>query len=32
MVEQKPLLFIFSSAGPQRTAYSEVLSQMAVPL
>ncbi len=31
-MEQKSLLYIFSSAAPQRTAYSEVLSQMAAHL
>jgi hypothetical protein len=31
-VEQKSLLFIFSSAAPQRTAYREVPSQMAAHL
>ncbi len=32
LVEQKSLLYIFSSAAPQRTAYSEVPSQMAAHL
>jgi hypothetical protein len=32
MVEQKSLLFIFSSAAPQRTANREVPSQMAAHL
>ncbi len=32
LVEQKSLLFIFSSATPQRTAYREVPSQMAAHL
>jgi hypothetical protein len=30
LVEEKSLLFIFSSAATQRTAYSKVPSQMAV--
>jgi hypothetical protein len=32
VAEQKFLLLIFSSAAPQRTAYSKVLSQMAAHL
>jgi hypothetical protein len=32
LLEQKPVLFIFSSAAPQRTAYREVPFQMAALL